>query len=74
MSENTVRPDTSTSNSTGPSGVTQTEDAAGPRRRHETLAFVLLAFVLFPVLSIVLVGGFGFAVWMQHLLIGPPVH
>ncbi|MDF0602438.1 periplasmic nitrate reductase, NapE protein [Psychromarinibacter sp. C21-152] len=41
-------------------------------KRHETLAFLFLAFVLFPVLAIVLVGGFGFIVWMQHLMFGPP--
>lgn len=43
-----------------------------PGKRHETLAFLFLAFVLFPVLAIVFIGGFGFVVWMQHLLVGPP--
>ncbi len=43
-----------------------------PGRKHETIAFLFLAFVLFPILSIVLVGGFGFIVWMQHLVFGPP--
>lgn len=41
-------------------------------KRHETLAFLFLAFVLFPLLAIVFVGGFGFVVWMQHLMFGPP--
>lgn len=45
---------------------------APPRKRHETLAFLFLAIVLFPVLSVVFVGGFGFVVWMQHLMFGPP--
>ncbi|WP_292292388.1 periplasmic nitrate reductase, NapE protein [Marivita sp.] len=43
-----------------------------PEKRHETIAFVFLSVVLFPLLSIILVGGFGFIIWMQHLLLGPP--
>ncbi len=43
-----------------------------PARRHETIAFVLLSLVLFPVLSVIFVGGFGFIVWMRHLMFGPP--
>lgn len=42
-----------------------------PRTSHETTAFIFLAVVLFPLLSIALVGGFGFVVWMSHLLSGP---
>lgn len=41
-------------------------------KRDETLAFAFLAFVLFPVLAVAVVGGFGFIVWMQHLMFGPP--
>lgn len=43
-----------------------------PSRRDETFAFLFLAFVLFPLLSIILVGGFGFVLWMSHLMFGPP--
>ena len=43
-----------------------------PAKRHETMAFLFLAVVLFPLMSIILVGGFGFIIWMQHLLLGPP--
>jgi nitrate reductase NapE len=52
----------------------ETEATAAPahKKRYETLAFLFLAFVLFPVLAIGIVGGFGFVVWMQHLLFGPP--
>ena len=51
----------------------ETQDAANhPTRRDEGIAFFLLAFVLFPVLSIILVGGFGFVLWMSHLMFGPP--
>ncbi len=45
---------------------------AVPKKKHETWAFLFLAFVLFPLLSIILVGGFGFIIWMQHLIFGPP--
>lgn len=42
------------------------------QKKDETFAFLFLAFVLFPVLAIVIVGGYGFIVWMQHLMFGPP--
>lgn len=43
-----------------------------PTRWDETFAFLFLAFVLFPLLSIILVGGFGLVLWMSHLIWGPP--
>lgn len=45
-----------------------------PKKRHETIAFLFLSVVLFPLMSIILVGGFGFIIWMQQLLFGPPGH
>ena len=45
---------------------------SGRRRRYETIAFVLLALVLIPILSVIVVGGYGFLVWMQQLVFGPP--
>ena len=50
----------------------QTEPSAQQAKKDETLAFLFLAFVLFPILAVVTVGGFGFIVWMQHLIFGPP--
>ena len=41
-------------------------------RWRETLVFLFLAVVLMPVLSVAVVGGFGFAVWMYQLIVGPP--
>ena len=35
-------------------------------------AFVLVAIVLFPVLSVMVVGGYGFLVWMYQIFNGPP--
>ena len=41
-------------------------------KRDERMAFVLLAVVLAPALSVAIVGGYGFIVWMSQLLLGPP--
>lgn len=42
-------------------------------RNRELGMFVLLAVVLFPVLAILAVSGYGFAVWISQLLfLGPP--
>ncbi|CAO3452398.1 Periplasmic nitrate reductase component NapE [Azospirillum largimobile] len=34
--------------------------------------FLVLAVFIWPVLSIAVVGGYGFAVWMSQLILGPP--
>lgn len=42
-------------------------------RRREFATFLLLAVVLFPLLAVIVVSGFGFVVWMSQLLwLGPP--
>ena len=41
-------------------------------RALERNTFVLLAVFLAPILAIAIVGGYGFAVWISQLLIGPP--
>jgi nitrate reductase NapE len=42
-------------------------------RRREALVFVALAVVLFPLLAVIVVSGYGFIVWMSQLLwLGPP--
>ena len=38
----------------------------------ETRLFLFLIVLFFPLLSIALVGGFGFIVWMLQLIMGPP--
>jgi nitrate reductase NapE len=49
------------------------EQVAPPATKgEERRAFVLLAVVLFPVLSVAVVGGYGFLVWMYQILTGPP--
>jgi nitrate reductase NapE len=34
--------------------------------------FVLLAILIWPVIAVAVVGGYGFAVWMWQLIFGPP--
>ncbi|MBX3725143.1 MAG: periplasmic nitrate reductase, NapE protein [Xanthomonadales bacterium] len=47
-----------------------TADGAG--RRRELGAFLFLTVVLFPVLAVLLVSAFGFAVWTWQMIFGPP--
>jgi nitrate reductase NapE len=42
------------------------------QRAKETRLFLFLVACLFPLLSVVIVGGYGFIVWFSQLLLGPP--
>lgn len=45
------------------------------KKGFEWRAFIFIAIFLFPILSLILVGGYGFAIWMsQVFLLGPPGH
>lgn len=46
--------------------------ANDPGRRRELGAFLFITVVLFPLLSVLLVSGFGFAVWIWQMFFGPP--
>jgi nitrate reductase NapE len=48
------------------------QTATNPTRKQELRAFVLLAVVLAPVLAVMIVGGYGFLVWMFQIIAGPP--
>ena len=41
-------------------------------RRDEILAFIILAVVIWPLIAVGIVGGYGFLVWMSQLVLGPP--
>lgn len=41
-------------------------------RRRELSAFLFLTVVLFPVLAVLIVSGYGFAVWISQMIFGPP--
>ncbi len=43
-----------------------------PTETDERRAFVLLVVFLAPILSVAIVGGYGFLVWMSQLVLGPP--
>jgi len=42
------------------------------RRRRELILFLVLAFGIWPVVAVGVVGGYGFLVWMFQILYGPP--
>ena len=41
-------------------------------RRRELLTFLVLAFGIWPVVAVAVVGGYGFLVWMWQIVFGPP--
>ncbi|TCL70578.1 periplasmic nitrate reductase, NapE protein [Rhizobium sp. BK251] len=42
------------------------------RRRSEIVTFLVLAFGIWPIVAIGVVGGYGFLVWMLQIVFGPP--
>ena len=44
---------------------------AGAKRREITM-FLVLAFAIWPILAVAVVGGYGFIVWMYQMVMGPP--
>jgi nitrate reductase NapE len=42
------------------------------RRRSEWLTFLFLTVILAPVVSVGIVGGYGFLVWIYQIFTGPP--
>ena len=50
---------------------TQEEQSSNTKTR-ELRGFLFLTVVLAPVLTIAIVGGYGFAIWIYQLIAGPP--
>ncbi len=50
----------------------ETEYTAEQQEKHERNTFIFLAVFLAPILSVIIVGGFGFLVWISQILMGPP--
>ncbi|MBP1847344.1 MULTISPECIES: periplasmic nitrate reductase, NapE protein [Rhizobium/Agrobacterium group] len=48
------------------------DGAPKSRRRAELLTFVILAFGIWPIVAVGVVGGYGFLVWMYQIISGPP--
>jgi nitrate reductase NapE len=55
----------------GSRGVEAASDP-GARKRREIAMFVVLAVLIWPVIAVGIVGGYGFLVWMYRLFTGPP--
>lgn len=41
-------------------------------RRSELIVFLIIVALIWPVVTVGIVGGYGFAVWMYQLVAGPP--
>lgn len=41
-------------------------------KAQERRTFIVLAVFLAPALAVAIVGGYGFAVWISQLILGPP--
>lgn len=51
---------------------TRSQDAHPSSRRDEFLVFSIIAALIWPIVAVGIVGGFGFLVWMSQLVFGPP--
>lgn len=51
---------------------TGVENRPANSKRRELLTFLVLAFGIWPVVAVGVVGGFGFLVWMYQIMNGPP--
>jgi nitrate reductase NapE len=47
-------------------------DDSTRQARKETRLFFFLIVIFFPLLSVAIVGGYGFFVWFLQMLLGPP--
>jgi nitrate reductase NapE len=50
----------------------QPSSVAAVTKRGEILAFLVLAVLIWPVVAVGVVGGYGFLVWMWQVVFGPP--
>ncbi len=44
----------------------------GTPKSQELWVFLFITVLLFPLLSVALVGGLGFSIWISQMLLGPP--
>ncbi|RWN56705.1 periplasmic nitrate reductase, NapE protein [Mesorhizobium sp.] len=55
-----------------PQAFSDSEPSRWKTRRRELLAFLALAFGIWPIVAVGVVGGYGFLVWMYQIVFGPP--
>ena len=48
------------------------QDVSPDIKARETRAFIFLTVVLFPLMSVALVGSYGLLIWIYQMLAGPP--
>lgn len=48
------------------------ESAHGTSWRAEFFVFAIIAALIWPVVAVGVVGGYGFLIWMTQLIVGPP--
>jgi nitrate reductase NapE len=48
------------------------EDREPVSKAQELRSFLFLSVVMAPILAVIVVGGYGFLVWMLQLVLGPP--
>lgn len=53
-------------------GATMDSSPEVSRKTWERLVFMTLAIALFPVLAVIVVASYGFAVWIWQMFSGPP--
>lgn len=53
-------------------GTRQDSSNAVPTQRDELIVFAIIAALIWPVVAVGVVGGFGFCIWMSQLILGPP--
>lgn len=54
--------------------VEKPQNVDAQRKSEELRSFLFLTAVMVPVLSVIIVAGYGFIVWATQLLSGPPTH
>lgn len=50
----------------------QPSSVTAATKRGEILAFLVLAVLIWPIIAVGVVGGYGFLVWMWQVVFGPP--
>lgn len=55
-----------------PAGRALNANTGQPSKRRELTLFLFITVVLFPLLSVMIVGGYGFGVWIWQMFNGPP--
>jgi nitrate reductase NapE len=52
--------------------VTDTKIDHKSSRLRELMGFLFLTVVLAPAVTVAIVGGYGFVIWMYQIVVGPP--